>query len=287
MSNSALESELLTVAGRVATTRCRWLLLLAELDARQAWRELGFRSCVHWLFRRMGLSRRSAAEQLRVAKALSQLPLVTERFLVGKISYSKVRALTRVATPATEQDWLKLAEVSTSGQLEAAARATGGGDGANSANVVQPGLRWSWDAHGNLQVRLTLPPTQGATLAPLLESLVRDGRLTDDGPNDEATEPLATARANALVLLVSQNIPAARPTNRVTHRRPVDERGNPRVDRRRVTRTDRRNRVTRRAHRSRSQPGTQATIPAAQVPTPRPSVPDVTPPVDLGAEVVS
>src|ERR1700754_3817437 len=109
MPTAALETELVTLAGRIASAQCRFLRLLAEFDARQGWAGPGIRSCAHWLSWRVGLSRRTGREQPRVAKALRGLPLITEAFATGRLSYAKVRAITRVATSGNEQALLDLA----------------------------------------------------------------------------------------------------------------------------------------------------------------------------------
>lgn len=91
-----LESELLGLAGHIAAAECRFLRLLAEFDDRGGWCGVGVRSCAHWLTWRAGMSLRTATEHLRVAHALTRLPRITEAFATGRISYSKVRAVTRL-----------------------------------------------------------------------------------------------------------------------------------------------------------------------------------------------
>jgi hypothetical protein len=97
MSTPDLESELLGLAGHIAAAECRFLQLLAEFDDRQGWAGDGIRSCAHWLSWRAGMSLRTATEHLRVARALPNLPRIGEVFAAGRLSYSKVRAITRVA----------------------------------------------------------------------------------------------------------------------------------------------------------------------------------------------
>jgi hypothetical protein len=92
-----LESELLGLAGHIAAAECRFLQLLAEFDDRGGWCGDGIRSCAHWLAWRAGMSLRTGVERLRVAHALRNLPRITEAFAAGKLSYSKVRAITRIA----------------------------------------------------------------------------------------------------------------------------------------------------------------------------------------------
>jgi hypothetical protein len=96
-----LESELLGLAGHIAAAQSRFLVLLAEFDDRGGWAGPGLRSCAHWLSWRAGMSLRTATEQVRVAHALTHLPLVAAAFAAGTVSYSKVRAITRVAVPDT------------------------------------------------------------------------------------------------------------------------------------------------------------------------------------------
>lgn len=96
LSTRELETELLTLAGHVAAAQCRFLQLLAEYDRRGGWAGPELRSCAHWLSWRIGMSLRTASEHVRVAHALAKLPAVTAAFAAGKISYSKVRAITRL-----------------------------------------------------------------------------------------------------------------------------------------------------------------------------------------------
>jgi hypothetical protein len=97
MSTGDLETELLGLAGHIAAAQCRFLRLLAEFDRRDGWAGPGVRSCAHWLSWRAGMSLRTAAEHVRVAHALEKMPRITEAFAVGRISYSKVRAITRIS----------------------------------------------------------------------------------------------------------------------------------------------------------------------------------------------
>ncbi|MFB9384928.1 DUF222 domain-containing protein [Pseudonocardia petroleophila] len=94
-----LEDELLGLAGHLAAAQSRFLTLLAEFDDRAGWAGPGLRSCAHWLTWRIGMSLRTAHEHVRVAHALRRLPLIAAAFAQGRISYSKVRAITRVTVP--------------------------------------------------------------------------------------------------------------------------------------------------------------------------------------------
>lgn len=113
-----LEAELTELAGHLAAAECRWLLLVAAYDRREGWRSWGCRSCVQWLSWRCGLGRRAAYERLRVAHALAEFPIVCEGFAAGRISYSKARALTRMASARTEADLVAMAEHATAAHIE-------------------------------------------------------------------------------------------------------------------------------------------------------------------------
>ena len=98
-----LETQLLTLAGHVAAAQCRFLQLLAEYDRRDGWAGPGLQSCAQWLSWRIGMSRRTASEHVRVARALARLPAVAAAFAAGRISYSKVRAITRLVDETAPQ----------------------------------------------------------------------------------------------------------------------------------------------------------------------------------------
>src|SRR5580658_7263221 len=98
-----LEAEIAVGSAHLAAAECRWLQLVAEFDRREAWRTWGCLSAAHWLNYRCSLALGPAREKVRVARRLEELPLVVAAFSTGELSYSKVRALTRVATHTNEE----------------------------------------------------------------------------------------------------------------------------------------------------------------------------------------
>ncbi len=112
-----IEAELTELAGHLAAGECRWLLLVAEFDRRAGWEQWGCRSCVQWLSWQCGLGGRPAREKLRVAHALDSLPVITREFAAGRLSYSKVRALTRIATAGNDAELADLAMHATAVQV--------------------------------------------------------------------------------------------------------------------------------------------------------------------------
>src|SRR6266436_6627785 len=95
----------------------RLLDLIREFDAREGW-NTGFCSCAAWLSWRVGLDLGAARERVRTARALGTLPRLAQALALGELSYAKVRALTRVATPETEERLLAVARIGTACHVE-------------------------------------------------------------------------------------------------------------------------------------------------------------------------
>ena len=85
------------------------LVLIREFDERAGWLKWSFTDGVAWLKWRCDLGTGAAREKLRMAHALKELPLMSEAFAVGNLSYSKVRVMTRVATAENEADLIEMA----------------------------------------------------------------------------------------------------------------------------------------------------------------------------------
>ena len=118
LSTDRLEHQIMTQAAHLSAAMCRWLLLVAEYDRREAYGQWECRSTAHWLEWKCGLAAGTAREHVRVARAIAALPLIREAFSRAELSYSKVRALTRVAGPDTEAELLELAAEMTGSQLD-------------------------------------------------------------------------------------------------------------------------------------------------------------------------
>jgi hypothetical protein len=102
-SIEALDAEIVGLTARMTADEYELLTLIREFDERSGWLKWGCTNCVHWLHWRCDLSLSAAREKVRVAHALKVLPVISEAFGRGALSYSKVRALTRIADRANEQ----------------------------------------------------------------------------------------------------------------------------------------------------------------------------------------
>src|SRR6266851_1019790 len=112
-----LGDQIAELSAHLDAATARLLGLIREFDARGGW-NTGFRSCAAWLSWRVGLDMSAARERVRVARALETLPLLAEALASGELSYAKVRALTRVATPETEPRLLAVGRAGTAAQVE-------------------------------------------------------------------------------------------------------------------------------------------------------------------------
>src|SRR5712664_370670 len=95
-----LGDEIAELSAHLDAATARLLDLVRDFDAHSGW-NTGFRSCAAWLTWRIGLDPGAARERVRVARALGTLRLLAQALARGELSYAKVRALTRVATPET------------------------------------------------------------------------------------------------------------------------------------------------------------------------------------------
>ncbi len=102
LCTAELGDRICELAAHLNAANCRFLELIAQFDGDEGWGVDGCNSCAHWLNWKCGFSFNAARERVRVAHALTVLPLIHDSFSKGEISYSKVRAMSRVATSDNE-----------------------------------------------------------------------------------------------------------------------------------------------------------------------------------------
>ena len=158
-----VEARIVELAGQIAAATCELLLLVAEFDAANGAGSWGMGSTAQWLSWHCGVGRRAAREQVRVARALRDYPQLVVPFQQGRLSYSKVRAVTRVATEATIDLLIEWALWAPAAQLE---RITAGWQRSMrkdqvGAQQTARSLSWRWDDDGSLVGSFRLPPEQG------------------------------------------------------------------------------------------------------------------------------
>jgi len=207
-----LGDEIAELSAHLDAATARLLALIREFDARGGW-NTGFRSCAAWLSWRVGLDMGAARERVRVAHALEALPLLAEALARGELSYAKVRALTRVATPQTEARLAAVGRAGTAAHVERIVRGWRQVDRRAEARQAARqhagrGVRVYEDDDGMVVVQGRLTPEAGALLRRALEAgrevlyqKARRGSLPD--PADPVAQPptMAQQQADALVLV--------------------------------------------------------------------------------------
>jgi hypothetical protein len=117
-----LGDEIAELAAHIDAATYRLLVLIREFDQLGDWGG-GFKTCAHWLSWRTGIAMGPAREKVRVARALEHLPLLSAMMQRAELSYSKARALTRVATPENEAELMDFARAGTASHVERLVRA--------------------------------------------------------------------------------------------------------------------------------------------------------------------
>jgi 5-methylcytosine-specific restriction endonuclease McrA len=104
-----LDRNILTLCTRINAATYELLVLIREFEERGGHFKWGLENCAEWLAWRCDLSKTTALEKVRVARALKTLPLISASFSTGELSYSKVRELTRIANESNEEDLVAFA----------------------------------------------------------------------------------------------------------------------------------------------------------------------------------
>jgi len=194
--------EIAELSAHLDAATARLLDLIREFDARGGWGN-GFRSCAAWLSWRVGLDPAAARERVRVARALGGLPRLAQALARGELSYSKVRALTRIAAPETEERLLVVGQAGTAEHVERIVRGWRWVDRAEEVRDTERrhrgrALHVYQDDDGMVIVRGRLEPEVGAVFMRAL-AMARE-----------------TLRASGSADMSTKNVSAEAPTGRDT-----------------------------------------------------------------------
>src|SRR5688572_581998 len=201
-----LGDEIAELSAHLDAAAARLLDLIREFDARGGW-NTGFSSCAAWLTWRVGLAPGAAREHVRVARALGTLPRLGQALARGELSYSKVRELTRVATPETEERLLAVGRAGTAEHVERLVRAWRRVDRKAEAQEAarqhaSRALHVYPDEDGTVRVRGRLTPEVGALLMQALAAARETLYQRSRAPGPEADPPtMEQQQADALALL--------------------------------------------------------------------------------------
>lgn len=204
--SEALGDEITALFGFITAATSELLVLIREFDQQKLWELDGACSCAHWLNWKCGIGMNAAREKVRVANALAALPKISDAFSKGAISYSKARAMTRVATPENEGFLMNIARHGTAHHVETVVRGYRRAHQLNdvkSANLQfrSRSFNYHYDDDGSLKFNGRLPAEVGAMLVKALDKAVN---LADHEQNISAETPVelrptfSTRRADAL-----------------------------------------------------------------------------------------
>ena len=175
MDDDALAAAVSTLAAHIHAATGRLLALIAELDRREVWAAQGALSCAHWLSWACGIDTHTAREKVRVARALTELPLLSEALAKGELGYSKVRALTRIATSENEDDLLNIGLHGTAQHVEKFVRLHRRAKRAEETEQADTqhenrGLTFWHDDDGTVVLHGRFPPEMGARILSALDA---------------------------------------------------------------------------------------------------------------------
>jgi hypothetical protein len=200
-----LEAEITQLAGHLNAANYRWLTLIAEFDRRNGWSDGKLPSCAHWLNFKCGLELGAAREKVRVAHALVGLPKIAASMARGELSYSKVRALTRVACEATEDNFLMIALHGTAHHVERLVRGYRRAREAEALSCeaqqhVNRGVNYWFTDDGSLLIKARLPAVAGALFVKALDAALASLPENEISAAMDEERPIAHAerRADAL-----------------------------------------------------------------------------------------
>lgn len=195
-----LSSRIQQQAAMIAEATCELLLMIGEFDAREGSAcFVGLKSTAHWLAWTCSMSPGTAREHVRVARALPRMPLTVAEFRFGRLSYSKVREMTRLVDRVDEAALLELARATTASQLADTISSFRAVDGSRLRQDAVRQARWQVREDGMIEIRAVLPAEMGAELITALElALDRDGSeppQTDPASEDASIDgPVTGAR---------------------------------------------------------------------------------------------
>jgi hypothetical protein len=192
IKSEVLGAEITELCSYIYAATYRLLVLIREFDEAGCWQLNGICSCAHWLNFKCGIGMNAAREKVRVAKALNDLPKISEAFKRGEISFSKVRAMTRVANEGNEDYLMMIANHGTAHHVEKLVskyrncKRLQENDNANRQQQMRK-LSIRYDEDGSLLINGRFPPEQGAVIVKALE-MAMDRQFKESNREDDAKD---------------------------------------------------------------------------------------------------
>ena len=204
-----LGDEITELCSYIYAAESRLLTLIREFDEKECWADLGLCSCAHWLNFKCGIGMAAAREKVRVARALATLPKIDKGLSRGELSYSKVRAMTRIADESNEDYLMMIAKHGTAHHVEKLVSKYRTAKRLQDADAAEEQYRdreleYYHDHDGCLVIKARMPAEQGALIVKALEMAMEINHVEARSAVDDVTavtsaaEPVAARRADAL-----------------------------------------------------------------------------------------
>jgi hypothetical protein len=205
-----LDAAIGRLVGQINAKSYELLVLVREFDDRLGWMKWSFKTCAEWLAYRSEIGLSAAREQVRTAHALRGLPLIAAAFAEGRLSYSKVRALTRVTDRQHEDLLLAYALETTAENVEERCRqlrnvAPESVHDARRAWRRRSLILWRDHARGTLRLTVEVPIEEGELIARALDCAVAAGEVTTDvdpGVAESKSSTWQAQQADALIAVM-------------------------------------------------------------------------------------
>jgi len=197
-----IDTKIVSHSHKLNTIQYELLVLIREFDERMGWLRCGSRNCAEWLQWRCDLGAVAAREKVRVANALAELPCISAEFASGSLSYTKVRALTRIANGDNEAELVDVALRLSAANLEAYCRqrknvSAESAQVANAANDRRSCSSWCNENSGMMTITLEVPIEEGQLVEQALEKAVHSIDLSANAPDDDTS--WTAIRADAMI----------------------------------------------------------------------------------------
>jgi hypothetical protein len=197
-----LDAEISRLCSRINAENYQLMLLIREFDDRFGWARWSFRNCSEWLAWRCGITLSAAREKVRTAQALRDLPRIAIAFAEGRLSYSKVRALTRAADASNEDLLVSYAINATATQVEERCRQIRNVQPASVRDAQRAWARrsvsvWRHVSRGTLTMNVEVPLEVGELIAQALDLAIQSGEAASGPEFSDAS--WQTQQADALV----------------------------------------------------------------------------------------
>ena len=165
--------------------------LLALIDDRRAFTVDGSRDAADWAANGLGVSRRAANDQLRLARQLDGLPNLAEAAARGDLSTAQARPAAQLADPTTDRQWAAQASALPVGVLDRQAAKRSRPTSADHRAARNARHFRAWTDGLELRFRGAMPVDDGHRLLAAIDCAAPPRGRTD--PRTDGAQQRATA----------------------------------------------------------------------------------------------